>query len=90
MFDPRYKSFCLVFSFIGCDQRVTIVEQYDIMSLYLMVMKCIIPYIHLRTPNLLKRLKCESKMKTLEEWEVGACFLVRNILGVEGCVGASG
>ncbi len=54
-------------SFIGCDQRVTIVEQYDIMSLYFILMKCIIPCIHLHTPNLLKRFKCESKTKTMEE-----------------------
>jgi hypothetical protein len=33
-----------MFSFIGCDQGITIVEQYDTMSLYRMLMKC---YYHL-------------------------------------------
>jgi hypothetical protein len=42
--NPKFKSFHLVFSFIGCDQGITIVEQYDTMSLYPMLMKC---YYHL-------------------------------------------
>jgi hypothetical protein len=42
--DPRFESLCLVYSFIGHDQGVAIVEQYDIMSLYPMLMKC---YYHL-------------------------------------------
>jgi hypothetical protein len=44
LFDPRLKNLHLVFSFIGHDQGVTIVEQYDTMSLYFMLMKC---YYHL-------------------------------------------
>jgi hypothetical protein len=40
-----------------------------------------------RAPNLLYRLKCESKVKTSEEQKVGACSLVRNTLGVEGHAG---
>jgi hypothetical protein len=40
MLDPRFKSLHLVFYFIGRDQGVVVVEQYDTMSLYLMVMKC--------------------------------------------------
>jgi hypothetical protein len=41
MLDLKLKSLCLVSSSIGCDQGVAIVvEQYDIMSLYLMFMKC--------------------------------------------------
>jgi hypothetical protein len=40
LLDPRFKSFHLVSSFIGCDQGITIIEQYDTMSLYLMLMKC--------------------------------------------------
>jgi hypothetical protein len=40
MLDPRFKSLHLVSSFIGCDQGVAFVEQYDIMSLYPMLMKC--------------------------------------------------
>jgi hypothetical protein len=39
MLDLRFKSLCLVFFFIGHDQGVTIVEKYDRMSLYPMVMK---------------------------------------------------
>jgi len=38
LFDPRFKSFHLVFSFIGRDQGVAIIEQYDTMSLYLVLM----------------------------------------------------
>jgi hypothetical protein len=44
MLDPRFNSLCLMSSFIGHDQGVAIVEQYDTMSLYLMLMKC---YYHL-------------------------------------------
>ncbi len=40
LLDPRFKSFHLVSSFIGCDQGVSIIEQYDTMSLYPMFMKC--------------------------------------------------
>ncbi len=32
MLDERFKSLCLVFSFIGHDQGVAIIEQYDTMS----------------------------------------------------------
>jgi hypothetical protein len=39
MLDPRFKSFCLVSSFIRKEQGVTIVEKYDIKSLYPMF-KC--------------------------------------------------
>jgi hypothetical protein len=42
--DPRYKSLCLVSSFIGRDQGISIVQQYDTISLYPMFMKC---YYHL-------------------------------------------
>jgi hypothetical protein len=44
MLDPRFKSLCLMYSFIGHDQGIAIVEQYDTMSLYSMLMKC---YYHL-------------------------------------------
>ncbi len=47
MLDPRFKNLCLVLFFIDCNQRVTIVEQYDTMSLYPMLMKC---YYHLHSP----------------------------------------
>jgi hypothetical protein len=45
MLDPRFF-FLLMSSFIGNDQGMAIVEQYDIMSLYLMLMKC---YYHLHS-----------------------------------------
>jgi hypothetical protein len=44
----------------------------------------------LRAPYLLDSLKCESEVKTVQEQGVGACSLARNILGVEGRVGALG
>jgi hypothetical protein len=40
MLDPRFKSLCLVFSFIGREQGVAIVEEYDSKSLYPMLLKC--------------------------------------------------
>jgi hypothetical protein len=46
MLNERFKSLCLVFFFIGYDQGVVIVEQYDTMSLYPMLMKC---YYHLHS-----------------------------------------
>ncbi len=46
MLRARFNNLCLMFSFIGRDQGVPIVEQYDIKSLYLMLMKC---YYHLHS-----------------------------------------
>jgi hypothetical protein len=43
-----------------------------------------------RAPNLLYRLKCESKVKIAEEQKVGARSLARNTSGVEGRAGAPG
>jgi hypothetical protein len=40
MLNPRFKSLYLMFYFNGHDQQVTIIEQYDTMSLYHMFMKC--------------------------------------------------
>ncbi len=40
MLDLRFKSFCLVSSFIGREQGVSIVEEYDSKSLCLMLLKC--------------------------------------------------
>jgi hypothetical protein len=40
MLDPRFKSFCLVSYFIGCEEGVNIVEEYDKQSLYIMPSKC--------------------------------------------------
>jgi hypothetical protein len=43
-----------------------------------------------RAPNLLYRLKCESKVKTMEEQGVGARSLARSILGIKGRARAPG
>jgi hypothetical protein len=40
MLDPRFKSLCLVSSFIGREQGVAIVEKCDSKSLYPMLLKC--------------------------------------------------
>jgi hypothetical protein len=40
MLHPRFKIFHLVFSFIGREQGVTIVEEYDSKSLYRMLLEC--------------------------------------------------
>ncbi len=40
MLDSRFKNVCFVFSFIGREQGVTIVEEYDSKSLYPMLLKC--------------------------------------------------
>jgi hypothetical protein len=40
MFDLGSKNFCQMFSFIGCEQGVTIVEEYDRKSLFPMFLKC--------------------------------------------------
>ncbi len=40
MFGPRYKSLCIIFSFVRREQGVTLVEEYDRKSLFLMLVKC--------------------------------------------------
>jgi hypothetical protein len=40
MLDPKFKSFHLMSSFIGREQRVTIVEEYDERFLYPMLLEC--------------------------------------------------
>jgi ATP-dependent protease Clp ATPase subunit len=40
MLDPRFKSFCIVPSFVGREQGVALVEEYDSKSLYPMLVKC--------------------------------------------------
>jgi uncharacterized protein YktA (UPF0223 family) len=40
MLDPKFKSFHLMFSFIGCEQGVAIVEEYDEGFLYPTLLKC--------------------------------------------------
>jgi hypothetical protein len=40
MLDPRFKSLCIVSSFVGRDQGVALVEEYDRKSLYPMFVKC--------------------------------------------------
>jgi len=38
--DPRFKSFRLVSSFVGCEQGIFIIEKYDRKSLKPMFLKC--------------------------------------------------
>jgi myosin-crossreactive antigen len=40
MLDPRYKNLCIVSSFVGREQGVALVEEYDRKSLYPMLVKC--------------------------------------------------
>jgi len=40
MLDPKYKSLRIVSSFVGREQGVALVEEYDKKSLYLMLVKC--------------------------------------------------
>ncbi len=40
MLDPRYKMLCIIFSFVGREQGVVLVEDYDRKSLYPMLVKC--------------------------------------------------
>jgi hypothetical protein len=40
MLDPRFKSFLIVYSFVGKEQGVAFVEEYDKKSLYPMLLKC--------------------------------------------------
>jgi hypothetical protein len=36
MLDPKFQNFCLVFSFIGHEEKLNIVKKYNRWSLYLM------------------------------------------------------
>jgi hypothetical protein len=40
MLDPRYKRLCILSSFVGREQGVALVEEYDRKSLYPMLVKC--------------------------------------------------
>jgi hypothetical protein len=40
MLDSKYKSLCILFSFVGKEQGVAFVEEYDRKSLYPMLVKC--------------------------------------------------
>jgi hypothetical protein len=40
MLDLRFKSLCIVSSFVGREQGVVFVEEYDRKSLYLVLIKC--------------------------------------------------
>jgi hypothetical protein len=43
---PQFKSICSVFSFIGCEEGMNIVEKYYKWTLYTMLLKCY-HYLHL-------------------------------------------
>jgi hypothetical protein len=40
MLDFKFKNFCLIYIFIGCEEKVNIVTRYDRQSLYPMLLKC--------------------------------------------------
>jgi len=40
MLDPQFKILCLISSFVGREQSIFIVEEYDRKSLQLMLLKC--------------------------------------------------
>jgi hypothetical protein len=40
LLDPRCKSLCIISSFVGREQGVALVEEYDRKSLYPMLVKC--------------------------------------------------
>jgi hypothetical protein len=40
MLDPRFKSFHLIFSFVGLEECVSILDEYDRKTLYPMLLKC--------------------------------------------------
>jgi len=46
MLNPRFKGFHLVSFYVGHEQRMFIVEEYDVKALYLMVLKCYQIYLH--------------------------------------------
>jgi hypothetical protein len=48
MLDSKFEIFCLISFFIGYEKGVTIVEEYDKISLYLMFIKCH-HYLHMVT-----------------------------------------
>jgi hypothetical protein len=40
MLNPKFKSLCMISSFVGREQNVALVEEYDKKILYLMLVKC--------------------------------------------------
>jgi len=40
MLNPKFKTLCIVSSFVGREQGVALVEEYDRKSLYLVLVKC--------------------------------------------------
>jgi hypothetical protein len=60
MLDPRFKTFCLMFSLIGREQRKAIIEKYDKKSLFLIFLNVIIIcilWLNLKRVLLMKELK---------------------------------
>jgi hypothetical protein len=49
MLDPKFKSFSLMSSFFGKEQRVAIVEEYVRKSLYPMLLKCDHPLVEIKS-----------------------------------------
>ncbi len=59
MLDPRFKNLCLVSSFIGSEEGVNIVEEYNRWSLYPMLLK----YYHYLHPMVESKVECVDQIK---------------------------
>jgi len=59
MLDPGFKSLCLVFSFIGSEEWLSIIEEYNRRSLYPMLLKCY-HYLH---PMVESKIECVNQIR---------------------------
>jgi hypothetical protein len=67
MLDSRFKSLCLISSFIGHEQNIFILEEYNKKSLYPMLMKC---YHHLHP--LASNGSASTKERVIEDCSLNA------------------
>jgi hypothetical protein len=78
MLDPKFKSLCIVCSFVEKEQGVVFVEKYDKTTWYLMLVKCH-KHLHLTRPQLLEGFKEESQVEDNGKGEgVGARSLTHS------------
>jgi hypothetical protein len=45
MLDPKLKSLCLILYFIGCEEEVNIVEEYDFLNSIFKLTELLIPVV---------------------------------------------
>jgi hypothetical protein len=57
MLDPIFKNLCLVFSFVGREECVSIVDEYDRKTLYPMLLKC-----HHHLHPMIEYVECVNKI----------------------------